>query len=615
MPDNKTSSDHVRYVVQLDDDLNVEKKSPMFTIRRVLMLISLLMASGVGIYFLLQTFVFEGADEVFVLEALDAEATEIDDDADFVMMETELTGLEETAAQKGWTKLGRADPTTPLQMVIVLKLTNVDQLEERLIAVSTPGDPLYGHHLSLSEVNKLTRPNPTAIAAILAWMGADEGDYIEGGFIRRVVTVEEAETLLMGDYHLFEHSSGAQAVRMMPNYSVPAVLAPYISFITPTLRFPARSVMQDRSWKYTEVTPDMDLESTPFKLRDMYNVVTTGSVATNKQAVAEFLTQIFSQDDQDAFYEQYYPPGTGTIITIAGGSTTQPDSMPGIETMLDTEYITVMGTGIDTEDWSFMYDPSLTSPQTCAFLDWMIKLGETDDDVIPHVFSVSYGEDEADLGSVYATRLDEEFMKAGVRGISIMFASGDEGANCEGSEFAPEFPASSPHVTAVGGTAGDEDVSAWHYSSGGFSNYFDRPSWQEEVVSDYLELSETAETAAAYGVNTNGRAYPDVSAKSVGYPVTCGGVDWMVSGTSCSSPVFAGMVALLNDQLLAQNRPTLGFLNPLLYSTDAKEAFVDVTSGYSYGCNDGTGWLASTGWDATTGVGYPDYGTLSEIIG
>merc|ERR1712078_978027 len=105
-------------------------------------------------------------------------------------------------------------------------------------------------------------------------------------------------------------------------------------------------------------------------------------------------------------------------------------------------------------------------------------MSNTSDADIPKVFSTSYGEDENSWSYPAAQRLNVEFQKTGVRGISLLYAAGDEGANCKGGKFVPEGPGSSPYVTSVGGPAptstypqpGSE--SAIGLSSGGFSNYW-----------------------------------------------------------------------------------------------------------------------------------------------
>ena len=81
-----------------------------------------------------------------------------------------------------------------------------------------------------------------------------------------------------------------------------------------------------------------------------------------------------------------------------------------------------------------------------------------------------------------------------------------------------------------------------------------------------------------------------------------------VGGTSASSPTFAAVISLVNDALLAEGKPTLGFLNPWIYS-GAYAALTDVTRGSAIGCNT-TGFPAQVGWDAVTGWGTPNFGKL-----
>lgn len=235
---------------------------------------------------------------------------------------------------------------------------------------------------------------------------------------------------------------------------------------------------------------------------------------------------------------------------------------------------------------------------------------------VPKIFSTSYGEDESSWSLPAATRLNAEFMKAGARGISLLYASGDEGSNCKGGKFVPEGPGSSPYVTAVGGTAptagfpkpGSE--TAIGLSSGGFSSYWAQPTYQKDAVAKYL-ASSAALPPATRGYNVSGRAYPDISAQATDYCVTpfgCG-----VAGTSCATPTASGIFGLLNDLRLQGGKATLGFLNPFIYSNAA--AFNDVTTGANSGCGFvEKGWPATAGWDAVTGVGTPNYVKLAAAV-
>lgn len=97
-------------------------------------------------------------------------------------------------------------------------------------------------------------------------------------------------------------------------------------------------------------------------------------------------------------------------------------------------------------------------------------------------------------------------------------------------------------------------------STGGFSNVFSRPAYQEAFVSPYLEaLGDTYKGR----FNASGRGYPDIAAQAVNVEIVNAGNHTFINGTSASGPIFASMVALVNDRLAQSGKPPLGFLNPL----------------------------------------------------
>lgn len=214
-----------------------------------------------------------------------------------------------------------------------------------------------------------------------------------------------------------------------------------------------------------------------------------------------------------------------------------------------------------------------------------------------------------------------------------MVASGDDGApgsNARGNPskcgITPSFPAACPHVTAVGATQGPEankpeiaessSTGGLITTGGGFSTIFDQASWQESAVNAYLKSS----TLPTGSFNQKGRGYPDVGMMGHNYEITIGGKTMVGSGTSAASPVFAGMVALVNHNRLAAGKPSLGFLNPALYQM--KEKTPDVFNGIKSGLNDcaagqagsqtcctGNGFAADPagGWAPLDGLGSIDY--------
>ena len=147
-------------------------------------------------------------------------------------------------------------------------------------------------------------------------------------------------------------------------------------------------------------------------------------------------------------------------------------------------------------------------------------------------------------------------------------------------------------MTSVGSTQGIDETAA-DFSSGGFSNIFAQPSYQADAVAAYLKTLGNTNSGL---FNPKGRAFPDVAMQSRDIAIIAAGQGETMLGTSASSPMFASMVALVNEQLLDAGQPTLGFLNPLLYSAGAAAVFNDITIGNNPGCGT-PGFPALPGWD------------------
>ena len=129
-------------------------------------------------------------------------------------------------------------------------------------------------------------------------------------------------------------------------------------------------------------------------------------------------------------------------------------------------------------------------------------------------------------------------------------------------------------MTSVGATSGYPETSA-DFSSGGFSNYWGVPSYQTSAHSTYLSALGSTNSGK---YNASGRGFPDIAAAGHAVEIYYQGSAATVDGTSCSSPIFASIIALLNDELVAAGDSPLGFLNPFLYSTGLS-ALSDITTG------------------------------------
>lgn len=176
------------------------------------------------------------------------------------------------------------------------------------------------------------------------------------------------------------------------------------------------------------------------------------------------------------------------------------------------------------------------------------------------------------------------------------------------------FPASSPYVTVVGGTSGGTggDLSQQIACSssegqnittgGGFSNYYLKPEFQVNAISDYFSQISPAQSSYAQ-YNPKFRGYPDVSLIAADYLVVIGGEYYLLSGTGAAASVFAGMVSLVNAARFSLGHPPLGWINPGIYYNNGEFAS-DVTVGTNNclstdSCCD-IGFTAAVGWVSIT---------------
>nr|XP_046267848.1 tripeptidyl-peptidase 1 [Scatophagus argus] len=529
-----------------------------------------------------------------------------------------------------WTHVGRVEPTEKLELTFALKQQNVDVLEETLRLVSDPDSAQYGKHLTLEEVSSLVQPSELTQKMVRHWLqshGITNCLTVRTqDFLQCTMTAEVAEMLLPGSkFHRYIRDNQS-VVRSSAPYAVPDDVQQHLDFVGGLHRLPPKG-QQDLTktpfnMKQKRPKAGAHLGVTPAILRTRYNLTAAdvGRAHNNSQAVAQFLEQFYSPTDLAEFMSMFGHSfqHLSQVDRVVG---TQGKGKAGIEASLDIEYI--MSTGANISSWLFT-NPGRHESQE-PFLQWMVLLSNMSD--LPWVHTISYGDDEDSLSTAYMMRINTEFMKAGVRGISLLFASGDSGAGCRQlskaqNTFRPSFPASSPYVTTVGGTSFKNPFKVTYevtdyISGGGFSNVFKMPDYQASAVAAYMKMVGAKLPPQSY-YNTSGRAYPDMAALSDNYWVVVNRVPvpW-VSGTSASTPVVGGMLSLVNDQRLLKGLPPLGFLNPRLYKLKG-EALFDVTEGCHLGCLDeqvqGKGFCAAPLWDPVTGWGTPNYPALLAAL-
>lgn len=234
----------------------------------------------------------------------------------------------------------------------------------------------------------------------------------------------------------------------------------------------------------------------------------------------------------------------------------------------------------------------------------------------PSIISISWGAAEKVWTEQQMLAMNEAFKSAAALGISVFCAAGDDGANdnvYDGKAHV-DFPGSSPYAISCGGTsltvvAGERHETVWNNgdgsaTGGGISAFFPVPEYQQSLA---MPLDLTS--------GLKGRGVPDVSAVAdpqTGYAVFVHGRWITVGGTSAVAPLYAGLVARLNERL---NKP-IGFINSAIYSANGKAGsgsdaatdrylFNDISVGHN-SVDRVVGYSAGAGWDAVTGWGSPN---------
>lgn len=328
---------------------------------------------------------------------------------------------------------------------------------------------------------------------------------------------------------------------------------------------------------------------TPVQVAHLYGFPTTGAAGQTIGIIE--LGGGFRPADITAYFASIgvTAPSVTAVAVDKGKNTPGNASGADGEVMLDIEVAAAVAAGVKIVVYfAPNTDQGFTDAITQAVNDTTHK---------PSVISISWGGPESSWTKQAMTAMDSACQAAAAVGVTITVASGDNGSGdgvSTGNHV--DFPASSPHVLACGGTklvgSGTKITSevVWNETAanegatgGGVSAVFAKPSWQSGAK---------VPTIAAPG----GRGVPDVAGDAdpaTGYTIRVDGQTSVIGGTSAVAPLWAGLLAVAN----AANGRSAGFVNPVLYANP--NAFRDITSG-----NNGA-FAAAAGWDPCTGLGSP----------
>ena len=490
---------------------------------------------------------------------------------------------------KEWIQTRRvADLTQRRLLRFAVKIGNPEELERRVWAVSEPDSPEYGQHLNIAQLAEITE-NIGGLSTVRRFLRRFGVTNTRTALTRDWVSAEVPlvliEKMFNVTFHTFHHlPTGQMHTATLDAYSLPARVAAEVDLVTMVSGLPDIRVRREaRTESHARSGAIID----PSVIRTRYNISEdiTCNNANNSHAVAEFQDQNYKPSDLQKFFSKYVPnaPAGSDVVAKVIGDNNEND--PGIEASLDIEYM--MGIAPNVTTWfyctaDFNFYQDLTN--------WLNELSS--EPAIPFVITVSYGEQGDYPSSSYIQRSEQEYEKVGLRGTTVIFASGDSGAECGDrcEKLYVSYPAESVYVTALGatkflsGNTGPEGAVSAFKSGGGFSQTIPLPTYQLAVVNTYTAMT-TIKFPPPGAWNSSNRANPDFGALGdEEFQVINNGFTITVGGTSASAPTFGAVLTYLNDLRLNANKPTIGFANPVLYqwAQTVPGAFFDVTEGNNY---------------------------------
>ncbi|KAH9030888.1 subtilisin-like protein [Lactarius pseudohatsudake] len=551
-----------------------------------------------------------------------------------------------------WETLGPPPPGTTIDLYIALQPRLDSALIDALHEVSTPGHQRHvvlttAPHI-LEQVAELVAPHQDTLKLVHSWLGhhrvpsSSISTSHGGGWLTITgVPVSQADELLSTSYQLYRHTGEnvTEVILRTVSYSLPAVLHGHVQTVVPTTYFapPRRLPQTSRQYPSEEgaalaavvnatsrepmsVLPREDELVTPSNVRWLYGTQTYEPLEEgyNALGILGFNNEYPSYIDLMQFMTNFRADAVDATFTVqqVNGGGFNPNQ-PGSEANVDTQWTEVIAYPIPHVFYStggLLQGANGQPASNDAYLVWFNHLLGQED--IPPTISISYSNPETIFPLDYVSSLCNLFGQLGLRGVSVLVSSGDDGVgrgdcrdNSGSVRFTPTFPSSCPWVTSVGGTERHNPEVGMYMSGGGFSMHFTRPDYQEGMVAPFLG-SLGSQYAGLY--DPRGRGIPDISAQASRCVSTHEARLSGVSGTSVSAPIVAGIVSLLNDYLISTGRHRLGFLNLLLYG-HGHDGVNDITSGSNPGCGT-DGFTAIPGWDPVTGMGTPSFISLQHIL-
>jgi kumamolisin len=495
--------------------------------------------------------------------------------------------------------LAMAKPVTA-----VIRLSEAVPMSELARQVTDPSSPRYHKFFTPEEIRALSAPGDSQYQMVLEQLRAEGLKITAESKTHLWVSVAAEKSTFERTFLTQLRPMTEGRFKVMSSLRIPAYLgliAGVTGLDSSHQRHPLYKIQSQEGAPTRGVLPE--------KIKSIYgfNPIYAAGVNGTGQHIAIATYNDVNLNDINTYYQSVSLNPMPTVDRVLFNGTPPVDENSAVETSLDAEFSGMIAPGASIH--VFTSAENSDAGETALFTAIL-------DDNRAKVVNYSWGDCEKDIEAAHQTEMAPIFERAVAQGVNLMVASGDTGsASCQNDDSVqPDWPAANPNVVAVGGTAlkikgSTVTETAWAgcafgggCSGGGISTIWALPEYQKGLGGSYTM-----------------RSYPDVSFNAdnmtSGEPVwatTNGRAGWIIiGGTSMSAPQWSGLMALVASAREAQGKPTLGFLNPIIYSLTPEQragVFTDITAG-----SNGA-YTSADGWDAVTGWGSPKASSLFDYL-
>ncbi len=519
------------------------------------------------------------------------------------------------------TPIGSLPSAQTLDLAIGLPLRNREALTNLLEQLYDPASPLYHQYLTPGQFTEQFGPTKEDYEAVVAFAQAN-GFTVTGRHPNRVLvdvtgSVADVERVLHLKMQVYQHPKEDRtfyAPSAEPSIDLGTAILDISGLNNYHLPTP-RVHVQPRTQNSANAVPNAGSgPSGTYVGNDFRNAYAPGvSLTGTGQTLGLLQFDGYYAADITAYENLIGLSGGPTIQTVLldgySGKPTRGANSGNVEVSLDIEMAISMAPGLSK---IIMYEAGPYGTPNDI-------ISQMANDNLAKTLSCSWGWSGGPSGTT-----DQLFQQMASQGQSFFCASGDSDAYPAGAidnSSNQDTPSDDPYITIVGGTtlttgsgASYSSETVWNWgggtgSSGGTSSYYAIPTWQQGV------------SMANNQGSTSYRNIPDVALTADNVYVLYGnGSSETVGGTSCASPLWAAMVALVNQQAAANSLPAVGFINPAIYqigkSGNYGTVFHDVTAGNNESTSSPSQFTAVAGFDLCTGWGTPRAaGLISALTG